>query len=463
MVSIEVFEDREHGRRDAQVCQHKEVNAAHHDNEVEGVEVGNNCEKINNSQNYDAAPRLQVVPEGLQELETALYLGHHARTRSALQKLAMNGENVEVLLSTGDQEGQTLFHMFAALPPTDTGLVSKRSEAARLLVEARAHIASGNLLGETPLLLATRAAADVFEEDSDDNETRLTIVHTLLVMRADPNVGDNMDETPLMEAACVGDFDLCKLLLDATADANMVSRMGLIAADFTDSFPLVRELLTSSSTMPNVDMELQSPLALAEEVGSQQGQATYADNCRTVQALNELQAALSSSGAIVEEAAGQRIDSAVSWLQAIIEADLKAADVFRADTMANACGAALQARNAGGQLLLQLCQALSTASLAAEAVLWLIAAGAQPNVKNAFGEPALVLAVRAANAKRHTPLGSTSVQVASALLQAQADPNLGNAQGATPLMEAVCHGHKELCCLLFSAGAEALVAKEYMI
>merc|ERR1719461_2449239 len=146
--------------------------------------------------------------------------------------------------------------------------------------------------------------------------------------------------------------------------------MGLIATDFTDNFPRVRELLTNNNSKAKTTIE-----------------AAYVDNCRTAMALNELQAALSDCGESVEEAAGRRIDSAVSWLRSVIEADLKAVDAFKADTKAKACGAALQARNTDGHLLLQLCR-----------VLWLVAAGAQPNVKNALGETALALAVRAATA-----------------------------------------------------------------
>lgn len=87
-----------------------------------------------------------------------------------------------------------------------------------------------NMLGETPLLLATRASADA------RSGWRLAVVAALLDHSACVNTSDGIQhETPLMEAASIGDVDLVVLLLQRRADPSHTSANGLRALDFAPS------------------------------------------------------------------------------------------------------------------------------------------------------------------------------------------------------------------------------------
>ncbi|CAL1149695.1 unnamed protein product [Cladocopium goreaui] len=65
---------------------------------------------------------------------------------------------------------------------------------------------------------------------------------------ADPDAADDLTgETPLMEAACGGDPELCSLLLDAKADPTRLSAAGKLARDFIppddENRPMLLEIL----------------------------------------------------------------------------------------------------------------------------------------------------------------------------------------------------------------------------
>eukprot|EP00928_Gymnodinium_smaydae_P017908 TRINITY_DN16833_c0_g1_i1.p1 TRINITY_DN16833_c0_g1~~TRINITY_DN16833_c0_g1_i1.p1 ORF type:complete len:547 (-),score=101.31 TRINITY_DN16833_c0_g1_i1:111-1751(-) len=127
-------------------------------------------------------------------------------------------------------DGTTALHACAARKSSPGGL-----ESVRLLLQAQAAIDARNLLGETPLLLAVRAAAAQRSEcdESAGDERRLALVRCLIDSRADVDQADALlRETPLMEAACCTDRALCTLLLDCNADVSRRSAAGLSALSF---------------------------------------------------------------------------------------------------------------------------------------------------------------------------------------------------------------------------------------
>lgn len=371
------------------------------------------------------------------ELEIAVLAGNVMRVGELLKQLATHGENLDTVLASIDNDGQSLLHKLVATEPTVRSLVQGRAATALLLVEASADLDAENSQGETALLLASRAAADAMDmqgEASVDSDVRLAMVSCLLSMGADPDAGDVMDETPLMEAACAGDLHLCTLLLESSADAMKVSRSGLIALDFTDSYPEIAQLLKRG---------VSGEVDASEEMQKVDGQ--YAGNARTEWAMDLLQAALENQGTASEKA-----DVAVRALKIAVDADLGAVS----------CGVALQSRNRDGRLLLQLCQIPTKEGATADAVKWLVHAEADVNVTNSIGETPLALAVRASCNVTGVLGGALMVSV---LLQARANPNRGNERGETPLMDAVCCGDAKMCSMLLDAGAEALVSDDYRI
>mmetsp|Transcript_28877 Transcript_28877/g.87035 ORF Transcript_28877/g.87035 Transcript_28877/m.87035 type:complete len:288 (+) Transcript_28877:20-883(+) len=142
-----------------------------------------------------------------------------------------------------EQAGSSLLHVLVALPPCDAEIVARSLSGMRGLVDSRACLEDKTIFGETPLLLAVRAAIEVSDINAQVS-MRLAVVRSLLGMRADPNTRNVLDETPLMEAACTGDVELCSMLLSFNADVMVVSRSGLVAADFAGDQPRVWELLS---------------------------------------------------------------------------------------------------------------------------------------------------------------------------------------------------------------------------
>ena len=107
-----------------------------------------------------------------------------------------------------------------------------------------------NSMKEGALLLAIRTAA----RDQRCHSTRLDFVRILLEHRADPNIRDEQGETPLMEAACLGDLAQCRLLLQFKADLTASSRSGATALQFAQEHEDVRRCFH----------EMISPVAPAE-------------------------------------------------------------------------------------------------------------------------------------------------------------------------------------------------------
>merc|ERR1719471_2684050 len=87
-----------------------------------------------------------------------------------------------------------------------------------------------NVAGETPLVLASRVAANCAKHPSSKPGTRLELVQELVRNGADVNVRDPpTGETLLMDIADMGDAPLCTLLLEARADLLAKSNAGLTA------------------------------------------------------------------------------------------------------------------------------------------------------------------------------------------------------------------------------------------
>ena len=93
-------------------------------------------------------------------------------------------------------------------------------EILQLLLESASDINNRNLLGETPLLAGARSGA------------KLEMLEVLAGAGADASSPDTIShETALMEAACRGDADLCRLLLNHRADAAARNIHGCTAWD----------------------------------------------------------------------------------------------------------------------------------------------------------------------------------------------------------------------------------------
>ncbi|CAJ1403353.1 unnamed protein product [Effrenium voratum] len=158
-------------------------------------------------------------------------------------------QTAEFLLERTDGEGHTVLHLAAMRPPREApGAVWVLS----YLQHCRADLEARNLLGETPLVMAVRAAlahAPKGKGRSVEEEVRqewLSVVSCLLEGRADPNAADDLnEETPLMEAACQGSHVMCHLLLSFRADVSCTTGTGATAIDFASSEghgPLVKHL-----------------------------------------------------------------------------------------------------------------------------------------------------------------------------------------------------------------------------
>lgn len=241
--------------------------------------------------------------------------------------------------------------------------------------------------GDTPLMLAVRAAGN------SQLPQRLLVVNELLLHRAAPNAADQEGETALMEAVCMGDVALCRLLLDARADVAQRSSAGATAQDFCSNVE-VSQLIARWTQASEPTREAtqgpqifamdadDSPRASEEDVQEDQGQEDRASPAHEEELLRLAQ----------DEGIGATLS--LSSLAELLEAKL-----------------------------------------------------VDPNCHNAAQEAALLLAVRSAAAKGPTSSGQRLALV-RLLLQQLADPNIQDQQGETPLMEASCFGDLPQCLLL---------------
>ncbi|CAK9008581.1 unnamed protein product [Durusdinium trenchii] len=132
----------------------------------------------------------------------------------------------EDLLQRKDADGHTVLHLAAKFSAAESN-----ASILSYLLHCEADPEARNLLGETPLILAVREALDGKEDPQ-----WLGLVSCLLEGRADPNAADDLnEETPLMEAACHGNQEMCQLLLRFNADVSKKAATGATAADFAAS------------------------------------------------------------------------------------------------------------------------------------------------------------------------------------------------------------------------------------
>ncbi|CAJ1399881.1 unnamed protein product [Effrenium voratum] len=147
----------------------------------------------------------------------------HNLRRAALLLERAKQDKQEVDVNGADGNGFTPLHVCAARAPDS----DESRLFTRWLLDEKATVNATNLLGETPLILATRASADA------QKSLRLSIVKLLLKSRAAVNTSDSvLHETPLMEAAGIGDSELVLTLLRAGAESARCSASGQSALDF---------------------------------------------------------------------------------------------------------------------------------------------------------------------------------------------------------------------------------------
>jgi len=121
------------------------------------------------------------------------------------------------------------------LPPTD-----KVFAIATVLLTLKAEIDPQNILGETPLMVAARAAMDEFdgspESPTVERPAWLRPTRVLLEKGANVNARETLTgETPLIEAASRGHIRMCNLLLEFRADANITNHTEYRALEWAES------------------------------------------------------------------------------------------------------------------------------------------------------------------------------------------------------------------------------------
>ncbi|CAK9011431.1 unnamed protein product [Durusdinium trenchii] len=173
---------------------------------------------------------MKEAGDGLEDTETIaqkLMLavdGHDATgvecLLSKVHARSNGGSATSDLTRAFDVDGNTLLHRCAAGPSSVSEEGKDGEKVVEFLVAARADVNNSNLLGETPLLAAARGRPSV------------GVVSALLRARADPNHPDTIaSETALMELACQGETNLCRLLLESHADGLLRNRHGRNARD----------------------------------------------------------------------------------------------------------------------------------------------------------------------------------------------------------------------------------------
>lgn len=146
---------------------------------------------------------------------------------------AKKGGGLSALTAAVDADGNTALHRWALgngqSPVLGEGPAVEGSSyrCVESLLNARADPDATNVLGETPLLCAARC---------QHPDVAFGITRALLAGRADPSRCDNLlGESPLMEAACNGKVNLCRLLLEGRANVAARSARGLTASELADS------------------------------------------------------------------------------------------------------------------------------------------------------------------------------------------------------------------------------------
>lgn len=179
----------------------------------------------------------------LEELALATCEQRSRRMSTFLGDLEALGADRSELLQHHDAYGNGVLHVYVQDFPDGIDWLCI-VEALATLIDRGCQTNAQNHFGETPLMLAVRAAA--MHGDGPSQVGAVNVVRRLLLARADPNSSDNDGETSLMEAACAGNEALCQALLESRADAGLVGAAGQTAVDFAASSPSIVRLLTSA-------------------------------------------------------------------------------------------------------------------------------------------------------------------------------------------------------------------------
>ncbi|CAE7381552.1 unnamed protein product [Symbiodinium sp. CCMP2456] len=210
----------------------------------------------------------------LSALWSAVRAAEPPRARQLLKAL----ENKHAAFGMRDDDGFTLLHLAVMTPPSDRVFAT-----VALLLQFRAQVDSRNLLGETPLMLACRAAMER-PCDASPAGPWLRPMRKLLEARADPNAADLSGEPPLIEAACYGDLEVCQLLLEGRADAAHESTVGVTALGLAEceGHREVAELLAQhlQSMAKEVAADLASKAAEAIAQAASANQLKKEDLCQ---------------------------------------------------------------------------------------------------------------------------------------------------------------------------------------
>jgi len=322
-------------------------------------------------------------------------------------------------------------------------------------------------LGETPLALAVRSAAfaqatlerrrwSVDGSSTCEREVGIKAVRFLLEARACPDCCDPaVCETPLMEAASVGDLAACRLLLVFKAEPGLLSATGRSAAELAGEYPdivgllerwsgsarndAVADEILEASAAQDVGLLRAALLAVAGPPAELLRRCRAKDGSRSVLHL----AAGSSTPLAPSEQPAEGVTAAlrgggsveVVRLLLTFQAEVDLRGPLGETPLAIACRAAAGVEALPGEHL------HTSASSALEACSDSGLGGCNSNDVGGDEPAPWPLEVRLA--------------VVQALLDARADANAADEiAGETPLMEAACAGDKALCQLLLAAGAD---------
>lgn len=337
---------------------------------------------------------------------------------------------------------------------------------------------------------------------------QVDIMRALLAAGANPNATRDDGITTLMHAAASGDAAPVKVLLDAHADVNArASGSGITAlrvAVATGSAACARSLLEAGAKRDDLDASGARLLFTAASTGSVEliDLLLVADedvnHRRSVGGFTALDAALENQRWAAAERlidAGARISATVAGADGVLRKLLELEPVMRPRTMtlvqvtdmpsARLFHAVLEqgakadfTDEKGNNLLMLAAQRHHVTALEA-----LLAAGVDPNARNAEGDTALSIAAGRSEyelmsigvglalapdndrlmqlvfrpAQRSAESSSTArrLDAARRLLAASTDPNTQDVSGDTPLLEATRSGDAELVELLLAGGADA--------
>ena len=284
---------------------------------------------------------------------------------------------------------------------------------------------------------------------------QIPLVHRLLNLGADPNVQEEDDPTPLMDAVGRGNLDLVKVLLDAGADPQRTAEEGLTAFDLAvrnrerEIVKLLEKHVAPSKRSLLAAVEARD-VRMVEKLIAQGVPVNFCDEEFSYSPLSwaaqngstRIARRLIEAGADVE--ARDWMDQTPLWTAVMI-------DRVRVVRVLLEAGAKINITDDSGDTLLQ--SAIWSESF--RSIELLIEAGADPDIV-AGGAPAAL----------HWAVAKGLPRLADLLLEAGADLNValpggrdtgifeGLNPGSTPLMIAAREGNLELLSRLLEAGSD---------